>query len=336
MREEVKEWSDIADDYHDGLVLGNGFSIAVSEKFDYYSLYQKALDSEYLMGASKNLFEDLQQQDFEAVLQALSTAEKVNKHLKMDSAEIVELYEEIRHVLITTVREVHVDYASVHSDLLAAGDFMRRFKIIASLNYDLLIYWALMLSNDVKNGHRFKDGFTEEENTFRKNGRNFLLLSVLRKRLHLWSIHTEISFSRLEQMGKPKNKHQIVTQICLIFLLTNGEQRNHCPYLSVRENHETRRPQSLIMIISVLSMIVFCQKLDRALFFYGWSFSENDIHILDAIFRGEVAKCAVAVSPDSNKYREKMERIRRLIVERQPDAKIDFFKRGSSGCWVNK
>ena len=41
------------------------------------------------------------------------------------------------------------------------AEFMKRFETVLSLNYDLLVYWAMLKGND-EYGNWFKDGFIDE------------------------------------------------------------------------------------------------------------------------------------------------------------------------------
>jgi len=44
---QLKNWSDIANEFQDTLVLGNGASISIDQRFDYRSLLQKARELAY-------------------------------------------------------------------------------------------------------------------------------------------------------------------------------------------------------------------------------------------------------------------------------------------------
>lgn len=69
---KVNQWQDIQDRFHRGaLLLGNGASIAVDQCFNYRSLYEKAVEMEFLTPEVQMVFDKLKVNDFELVLRRL-------------------------------------------------------------------------------------------------------------------------------------------------------------------------------------------------------------------------------------------------------------------------
>ena len=131
------------------LLLGNGFSIALKpDIFSYGSLYGNADFS--AAPHVKKLFDALGTQDFEIVI----------KHLQ-DAAKVVEVY---RPTAVTLARSLRNDAAAIKDALVAAiarrhpdrpfditkrqyaacRQFISAFDHIFTLNYDVLLYWAMM------------------------------------------------------------------------------------------------------------------------------------------------------------------------------------------------
>jgi hypothetical protein len=83
--ERLAHWKDVAPDADKaGLLLGNGASIAIWERFRYVTLYERATaeDIEHpLSEADKRIFEAMRTPNFEASLAALSTARMVGEIL---------------------------------------------------------------------------------------------------------------------------------------------------------------------------------------------------------------------------------------------------------------
>ena len=94
------QWSDLARDFKDGIILGNGASIAVDDHFSYKSLYKEATGSVSLDSGVTTIFESYKTHDFELVLGGLSTAHQVNVALGVHDVEVVGAYIRVRDALI--------------------------------------------------------------------------------------------------------------------------------------------------------------------------------------------------------------------------------------------
>src|SRR5688572_7206823 len=105
-----------------GILIGNGSSIAVWDKFKYSSIYEIAKTDEIsnpLSRADQKLFTEFDNtSNFEHVLSALATARKVNLSLGMNIDPIQERYESIQTALIETVHRLHIPWTSVSNQVL--------------------------------------------------------------------------------------------------------------------------------------------------------------------------------------------------------------------------
>lgn len=159
----IYEFNELVTDQELGnatLILGNGASMAVSSSFSYTNLFGKACNDSILNQTSKNLFETLQTTDFELVMNKLRQAYIINEVLQLDTDNVaLHTYDNIRQSLIKTIKEIHVQYADAIFQIDNIRKFLEKFKTVISLNYDLLIYWAIMASNDRK-PYKMKDCFT--------------------------------------------------------------------------------------------------------------------------------------------------------------------------------
>lgn len=202
---EIHKWEEVADDFKDTLVLGNGASIAIHNGFEYGSLLEKAQDhlvisdrisrttllaeesdAEHSKGEEsiatavasdgadaadstrdvRPLFEHFKTNDFELVLRNLWTAREVNEILDVEEQQTLSSYRRVRNALIRTVRDVHCSYDHAEPYLKDIYKFMGRFDTVHSLSYDLIVYWAMMKGiEDVNNGLRFQDCFRRSQVT---------------------------------------------------------------------------------------------------------------------------------------------------------------------------
>ncbi len=155
----------------DSLLIGNGASRAVWNRFAYPSLKERATSdrTSYALAAG-----DLQQfqaaatDNFELVLAQLATAKIVVAALLGDlhavSDQIAARYESIRRALVAAILLVHIRHAQLGDQrLLAIGKYLGQNRFIYSTNYDLLAYWAAMkLGSDY-----FYDFFSGDPLAFR-------------------------------------------------------------------------------------------------------------------------------------------------------------------------
>lgn len=158
--EHLETWADVqAAREFSGILVGNGASRAVWERFEYSSLYRVARDqnaTHRLASSDISLFDALNTRNFEYVLAALATARRVNEALSVSSPIISERYTSIQQALVEAIRTTHVPWGKVsRSALEAIRSALLDYRFVYSTNYDLLIDWALM----IEDGEGFKDFF---------------------------------------------------------------------------------------------------------------------------------------------------------------------------------
>ncbi len=162
------------------LLLGNGFSIACKpDIFAYGSLFEEAKKT-----MSKELaaiFAAMGTQDFEEVIRALQHAAAIvsayNPKLKRTMARMTGDFEKLKTDLIQAVAGRHPARPNDISDVryFACRTFLSHFVgknadgKIYTMNYDLLLYWALMHEDEdptelIALNH--DDGFRKDEEAY--------------------------------------------------------------------------------------------------------------------------------------------------------------------------
>jgi len=145
------------------LLVGNGLSRAVSDRFAYDSLYKDAP----LSDDDRDLFNAMRTRNFEEVLNHLRTAELVCTQLGHKSRDVRRRYRSIQEALIAAVHEHHVEWLEVNEGrrLLKIRKALGKFQSIFTTSYDLLIYWAIMSSGSPP-GNGFGDMFWNSNHKF--------------------------------------------------------------------------------------------------------------------------------------------------------------------------
>lgn len=150
-----------------GLLLGNGASVALWDRFRYDSLYEFACAPERvcpLVPVDQAFFTDMDTVNFESVLSALATTRMVCGHLKKDATDVNIRYDSIRRSLFGAVRDIHVPFERVSESLkLYLRQVFSQYNYIYTTNYDLIPYWAM---RGEENPDSFKDFFWHNDQSF--------------------------------------------------------------------------------------------------------------------------------------------------------------------------
>lgn len=145
---DLESWAEVGQDTWDGLLIGNGASMAVWEKFGYASLLDVAesgVIEHPLSEEEKRLFSELGTTNFEQVLWGLRQAQRVNAVFDNESSDIDDAYASVQSALVEAVHSVHLPHAEVPGPTLAhIRAALLGYDKVFSLNYDLIVYWAVM------------------------------------------------------------------------------------------------------------------------------------------------------------------------------------------------
>jgi hypothetical protein len=157
------DWSAVPDRFKKGaLLLGNGASRVVWDKFKYPSLFDEAKTriSHPLSVEDQKFFADFKTENFEQILSALSTAVSVSTILGQDPQAIQQIqqrYRSIQRALVEAVNSVHIKRHKLPDvNLEQIRKALLSYDVVYTTNYDLINYWAIMLNDDAKG---FKDFF---------------------------------------------------------------------------------------------------------------------------------------------------------------------------------
>lgn len=142
------------------LLLGNGFSMGFNkEHFDYSNL---ANTSTFATTEAETLVKK-HSGNFEKALHAIETTLNTLDHFGLDTLQTIRdslapYKEEIQQSLINAVKQ-HIDKPLNPELFNLWAEKILYFKQIYTLNYDLLLYWLIMETNNKKHDSIFRDGF---------------------------------------------------------------------------------------------------------------------------------------------------------------------------------
>lgn len=287
INEELVNCDEISEGSWKNLLLGNGFSINIWERFGYGSLFNLAKGSlvdERLSKKSLALFDQLQSSNFEDVLRVLYHAKIVDEQLgSPQESSINKLYENTKKALGSAVTYAHIPPNT--ANVLEINHQLRTYNNVFTTNYDLIPYWAVMEAD----AWRFKDYFWGEANTFDISNTN-----IFNQCTKIYYLHGAIHLAERND-GKTQK------------LTANGLRR-------LRDLFDLEHPERFPLFISEgssdwkLSRIKrndylrFCYKkltkMKGGLVVLGHSLHKDyDQHIIDAINESNVTTVAISVWP---------------------------------------
>lgn len=320
------------------LLLGNGFSIACCPNvFVYNRLFEEA-DFTSLSSSARNAFDALSTQDFERVIKALRDAQLLASVYEMDSRVAESMRGDadgLREVLVSTIAASHPDRPRDITDdkYAACRSFIRQFNTIYTLNYDLLLYWAQMHTEDGEQPVS-DDGFRKPEDNTKAS---YVVWEPHHHGQNIWFLHGAL---HLFDTGFEVQKYTwINTGIRLIEQIRNALCHNYFPLFVAEGTSEeklTRIKHSDYLAKGYRSFA----EISYALFIYGHSLSENDEHYLKLIERGKVRHVYVGIYGDPNSASNKavMRRANRMSLVRGQKEKplsleVSFFDASSAKVW---
>ncbi|MCW8177533.1 DUF4917 family protein [Verminephrobacter aporrectodeae] len=342
----ITQWEDIhKNNEWNAILLGNGASIAIHKDFSYQTLHSVAEENGSLKIAAK-IFEDFKTKDFEHVLLACRYAERVNSALGNPENQISVAYEEVRKALIEAVHSVHPQHSGITPDLERVGIFASKFKTIVSLNYDLILYWAIMLFNspEKNNGTWFKDAFLKGGNfetdwCFLRQPRPSVKGATL-----VFYPHGSLFVARNDngdesKIAVPKENHK---ENDLLRSITDKWSSERYVPIFVSEGTSEEKLAAIYRshyLTHVYERVL--PKLGESLVVYGWAFDDRDQHVLDAILKKtEIKRMAVSVFsdyPDADPQ-EFCCRVDNAVCQYKSLGRtidVTFFDSKSPDCWNN-
>jgi len=332
---DLHNWSDIRGRFRDNILLGNGASIVIDERLSYRSLYERVCESGRLNDEIISMFGYFRTTNFEFIMRILLEASQVNEALKIDEDKTRDYYDEIRESLINTVRDIHPTYASVEHLLPRIATFLGGFHTVLSLNYDLLVYWSMVKGNEILKCRWFKDCFVE--GYFQKDF-NWLRIALppATGATLVFYPHGSL-FLATDIHGNEEKLSHSENEFLLDTILTRWKEKDYYIPLFVSEGHSmdkfyaiTRSTYLNTVHDSVLT------KIRGSLVIYGWSASEQDEHIFDAIDHKDISDIAVSVHTENPHWESYCERIanRIALTHNLKNVNLYFFDSKCESCWI--
>jgi hypothetical protein len=318
------------------LLLGNGFSISCRPNiFLYKNLFEQANFTK-LSKSARGAFKALNTFDFERVIKALRDVTALLTVYKGVPGKVVSAMqsdaEGIRELLVETIAASHPTWPGEISEeeYKACREFLSNFATIYSLNYDLLLYWAQMHTEN-GNSPNSDDGFRKDEYVFEKSyvkwepsqshGQNTWFLHGA---LHVFDSGTEV-----------QKYTWINTGVRLIEQIRDALKRDYYP-LFVAEGTSSEKYERIRHCDYLSKAYRSFSSIQGALFIFGHSLAANDNHYLKCIEKGKISKIYIGLygDPSSLDNKQIIRRARRIKAAREkPELDVSFYDSSSAKIW---
>jgi len=321
------------------LLLGNGFSIACRPAlFRYDKLFDRADFSS--LDSAREAFDRLSTTNFETVIRALR-----------NFALICELYapgdvkakaraskdaDALREALVNAVADSHPDrpHHVEGDEYLNCRGFVRGYKSINTLNYDLLLYGALMQDELGDDEIPCDDGFRKPADdqkasyvSWDPDNSKSQTVRYLHGALHLYDTGVEM-----------KKFTWINTMVPLVEQIRAALEQQFYPVF-VSEGTSAEKLERIRHNDYLCKMYRSFTELQGAIVVYGHSLDESDDHIFnDRIGRhGKTSQLFISLygdpsSPGNKTIIRRALAIARLRPERRP-LEVQFYDAASASVW---
>lgn len=341
--DEAYEWASGTATTKPNVILGNGFSMAYNpELFGYSALAAKAAESGEFPAAATAVMTAQQTQDFERVMRQLSeTADTLSA---IDPAGHSALIKTLRHEVAQLRESLALAIAALHPDRPYDVDdeaykrvrtFLGHFHRIFSVNYDLLLYWALMQEFDDDTEHRttddgFRDSGIEGDETVLWNiyDTGGQIVYYMHGALHLFEGPDglrKITFVRTNRPLIDQVRDQLAARRYPLYV-AEGDSASKISRIS-ESGYLTRGLRS----------IAAC---NAGIVVFGHSLDPNDNHIFEAVVRSGCPRLAVSIYGDakSTENLEVQARAQALIGRRaawneKKPLEVGFFDAATVHLW---
>lgn len=280
--------ADIGKDETRSILLGNGFSIACHREFNYARL----LDIAAFGGSSRRIrraFKRLRTADFELVVESLRESQEVlalygsfprtRKRMKRDA-------QRVQDALAEAISDVHPRRIGDIGDtsLDQCHDFLREYDEVFTLNYDVMLYWAML-----RRPSHFQDGF-------RRAGQE--LVHQRPDQQNVSWLHGALHFRERVLAGQPTETTKMAWgQDTIVDGVRKSLQQGHFPLIVMEGTWKEKQRR-----INGSSYLSACfqrlRELEGVLVTFGWAFSRNDRHILGALERSNITQMYVGLFGD--------------------------------------
>ena len=317
----ILNWSELAGKFSRAdILLGNGFSVNITSRLQYDSLFDKFLTKCQPKG--KRIFRSFGTTNFEIILQKLSNAKDVNKIFGIETSEIEDSVEGLKDGLVRAIGAVHPRWAETDQvQLERIALELNRFHNVYTLNYDLYLYRIILILKDKHrtdaNIRQYSDYFWEDyDDTFLcfDNSKEF------EGYRHPYYLHGALFLFKEFLYDLKLRKADSAEE--LMEVIGNNIKEGRMP-LFVSEGTHSQKMEAIGRSTYLRFALDKLKKSNRRLVIFGTSLSDSDKHIVDAINKND-RDLAISIHIGT-KSKAQLESIEYCIKSKFPSHAVRFF-----------
>ena len=319
----ILDWLALANRFRrSDLLLGNGFSISLTPRLDYRSLFNKFLAN--CSTKNRRIFKSFDTTNFEFILERLSNAKDVNRIFKIRAGEIEDAIDHLKDGLIKTIQDVHPRWTETDQQQLERiADQLNRFNDIFTLNYDLYLYRIILILNDKhrrgEEVREYSDYFwTDYDTKFVR----FDPSTEYKGYRHPYYLHGVLFLFKESFYDYDLKLRKANSPGELLEVISESIKEGRMP-LFVSEGTPEQKRQAINRSHYLTFALEKLEQSNKGLVIFGTSLSEPDRHIIDAINRNE-RDLAVSIHIGA-KSKDEVKSAKYQIKSKFPRHKVVFF-----------
>lgn len=275
------------------LLLGNGFSVNYSPNiFTYRSLASRVEKTGTPL--VRKLFSALKTENFELIMEQLDqmiAVLQVMPELEDAAKDLAKAKEDLKLALIDAIKELHPENVNALTDdqikkcALFLSDFLNSEGKLFTTNYDLLLYWVI--NRGLDENLRPSDGFTRYVTNPQEVYRNTAppkkseLLWLSKENQSVFNLHGGLHI--FDDKGKIiKETYDKLTGSWLLEKIKSRMDNGHYP-IFVTDGNAEKKLQHIRRNRYLSNAYESLRSIKGSLVVFGFSFNENDDHIIEAI-----------------------------------------------------
>lgn len=319
------------------VLLGSGFSIACRPNiFLYGKLYEQA-DFSKLSPTAKMAFQALGTQDFERVIKALRDTKLILEAYGGAPQSFLDTLQSdadgLRELLVETIAHSHPAWPGevTAEEYAACRAFIANFNTVYTFNYDLLLYWAQM--------HTEEGVAPTSDDGFRKSDIDYDAAYVVWEpsqshEQNTWFLHGAL---HVFDAGTEIQKYTWAnTGVRLIDQIRDALGKGFFP-LFVSEGTSAEKLERIRHSDYLAKAYRSFSEIKGALFVYGHSLAENDEHYLKRIEKGKLSQLYIGLHghPASDANKRIIRRADQMANNRRRGTplNISYFDSSTANVW---
>lgn len=290
--------------------------------------------------------------DWEYILRMLQIASTVNRSLGVQEDATRNAYIQTQRGLFATIREFHIAYDDAKPYFERIARFVSRFYTILSLNYDLVLYWALLWSNDYSNiPVYFKDclAFHGDRNgELDPEWQRYYAPHEAhgdRKPVVWWYPHGNLALvspivGRDRKIARSRGEHSLSDLLDKV--AEEWEREDQTPLL-VAEGESAQKEDAIARsdYLRVVLDTVIPMYVESNLVMYGFNMDDNDDHITQQLLGAtDVSRVAFSLFTQGRPARwmrtrrRAVDKVQQISEQVEREIQIQFFHATSEGAWI--